>query len=475
MSFCTINELISDKMTYDILKRKICYTTLQASDDLLRCTRCKCAWYLDAEQQRAHWPIHKITCKRPDFQMVSSLSGEKCYELVCTTFPSSPDHNTAAALVRLYSLIRQEDGKPVEDQKVFSEDLDDMACHLQAITRLNSSVLDRYYEKVWACPGMAQFLLFTDLRTIGYKKTMKKFPEGLPVDQSDEECEDFDDHLYDDSSGEHLAWFVIGFLIRSCVSGTLSMCSNHDGRGMLRDTAYAKAARLRLTEIFSNPVLHKSSKKALYPIPGYVLNIAENLPTEFIKMLNKGIFFGIIRWADIDYSVQTLKIIANMGAREVRSLTKATKLNILESCCYVFQWPGCPIWSSIDEDQDAVIYDQCMNIAGTLMLNSRNVPSLLEDGMNRRLEQTPDWSSTDFAIRRIVLAYLHAEIGKNKGRVTLALIKNCLTNWKEIKIFEQMEYAQKVMDPEPFEKWRVGAERVRKLWKEFEKKDNKQS
>lgn len=42
---------------------KTCGHCSNTGDNLLRCSRCKCVYYCNAQCQKSHWPSHKVICK----------------------------------------------------------------------------------------------------------------------------------------------------------------------------------------------------------------------------------------------------------------------------------------------------------------------------------------------------------------------------------------------------------------------------
>ena len=63
---------------------------------------------------------------------------------------------------------------------------------------------------------MPQLLYFTDIRSTSYRKVMEKFPQGPMFEDESEENDGFEEtfDVEDDTSGESIEWFVIGFLVR---------------------------------------------------------------------------------------------------------------------------------------------------------------------------------------------------------------------------------------------------------------------
>lgn len=57
---------------------KVCSTCSKANEELLKCTRCKKAYYCNVDCQKTDWPKHKLTCSKgnaPQAQPKEDLSG----------------------------------------------------------------------------------------------------------------------------------------------------------------------------------------------------------------------------------------------------------------------------------------------------------------------------------------------------------------------------------------------------------------
>ena len=147
-----------------------------------RCTRCRCAWYTSAHEQRANWLVHKEVCQRPEYERIAKLTAAECIEELKqqglqkqgSTKPGSflhnCDHNTAALLEQLFDIIRRD--SDAWTGRGDAESNKDMRRILHTFSRTlveegedGEDVLEPYYERVWACPGMPQLLHFTDMKS----------------------------------------------------------------------------------------------------------------------------------------------------------------------------------------------------------------------------------------------------------------------------------------------------------------------
>ena len=458
------------KMDFAMLQRPICYRSFKVKENLLRCSRCKCAWYTNKEEQKAHWKIHKTVCKEPDFTMVSKLSGEQCFQLVQEELCSLKlGHNTAVLLESLYRYLRELRKPNDHKRKSHGMDIYDYGLQLHSFTRLSSGTtgsLDMYYKRAWAIPGMPQFLYFTDLKSLTYTKIVERFPTGRPSSDSVDGDDDFETLNYDDT-GEVLGWFVIGFLIRSCVVGPISLVSTHDGQGNLRNYEFCKGAIIRVAEICARSELRSSAMKSMYPVSGFFLNIAQNQPDVMIEVLNVGAFPGIIEWADQQYCLDLLKIIARL---DTKKLNEEIKFDMLASCCSTQGYNAEPLWYSGEDDEK--ITNVCVKIAAKILADTSDVFTLLKLAIQSRRERDVYvWKYKDFGQKRIVLAFLLRKVSHNNGNSSLKLLKGWLNEWKMIKDHRYPEFAVEVMDTDMYEEWLADTKDNRAFYEELELKE----
>ena len=471
-----IGELL--KMPFSIFEKKICYATFvtqdQVDEPLLRCSRCQCAFYKSKEHQKAHWKIHKAVCKRPDFERVRKMTGTQCLDILKNDDHNKCfDHNTAAIFERLFDLIRTTFDSG--DNELDDLDLGCYGMDLHFMTRLsiNHVAFDRlepYYERAWACPGIPQLLFFTDLRNTSCRKLMKNCPNGYPSFSSKADKLIFD-KLYnfgDDLSGEEIAWFIVGFLVRSRVWGPLTRDSRHDGQGHLRDTNYAKAATTRIGQIFSSRCLRKSLNDVCFPFLGFFLNIAENRPEEFHELIEAGITSGLLQYATVDYCKRTLMV---MDSIDISILSNNAKLDLLEVFCSIFD-KSVPLPWSIAKDEDDIdlgfdlgfsredarrgddlsnqITKICLNIACAILNGHPNILTLLENGSCRRLEKEDAYKfdGVDFNRRRMALAYLQNKFLDEKYTPSTKDVREWIKAWAKVDEWDKVKFAKQVMEDE---------------------------
>ena len=459
-------------MPLEILEKPICYSTFLTEEDcgapLKRCTKCRCAWYRSVEEQRANWPLHKKFCKKPDYDVIKKMSLQQCMSLLDKmSSPTTLTHNYAAILERVFDLVRNSDADELEDQW----EHEDVGLRMHSYSRLWVRVddpgdyLKSFYELAWACPGMPQVLFFSDLRSISLRKMMSQFPNGRPNFDNEEEKVSFDGqyNVKEDSSGESIAWFIVGFLVRSCVWGKLTMSSKDDGFGNFRGTKFAYAARIRLGQIFSSTVLRKCSMSALYPVPGLMLNFATEKPNAFIQLLNMGVGLGILAWADQEYGRDTLKVMCHM---DLQKLSDDKKLDLLEVCFCLFEKEPKVPWESQSSDdfnpwEEASNYqydgtelvELSMMLIVNLLNSSQDLKALFSKGVNRRPENDQSlWFDENSDRKRIILAFLLEKMTLGGKHSMKTLAKN-LASWAEIEFWEKMKYAKAALSEESYQRY----------------------
>ena len=439
-------------MPFDIFKNKICYASFEPKVDsaskLLRCSRCQCAYYKSKEDQIANWKFHKAVCKKPQFDVVAKLSASQCLNILYKS--RQFDHNTAAIFERLFDWMRKAHKEGMRE--LDGIDLLNYGEKLHAISRKQipfavDDALESDYRQAWACPGIPQLMFFTDLKSIKLKKLMKDYPDGYPRFTDEDEACDFSMkyEFIEDDCAEEIAWFIIGFLVRSRVWGNLAAASNHDGRGNLRDSPYGLAATKRVGDIFASKMLRGSIRKAAYPIPGFLLNIAENKPREFEMLLEMGVAPGIIEWADISYAQDAMRIISKM---RLEKLSENRRLDLLELCCSIFNKYGSKPWYDSNDRNSKDISKVCVDIVCVILNDQNNAKQLLEKGMCRRQEKETahKYVDTDFDRLRLPLAYLHAQFSSLQSHPTSDVIEDWLKDHEKLEDWEKIDFAEQVMD-----------------------------
>ena len=120
---------------------------------LKQCSKCKCTLYCSGTCQRRHWCAHKKSCSGVPDPEISSWNEHQCFEKIKNDLhryvPGTKD--TVSAMQRLYFLMREERGDYYNRRFSYIGD------ELHALTRIEWP--SSYYNDLWACPGMCQFLL----------------------------------------------------------------------------------------------------------------------------------------------------------------------------------------------------------------------------------------------------------------------------------------------------------------------------
>jgi hypothetical protein len=130
-----------------------CCFKFESPSLLKRCSKCKCTLYCSETCQRRHWSAHKKSCSGVPDPEISSWTEHQCFEKIKNDLdrfvPGTKD--TVSAMQRLYVLMSEELGDYYNRRFSYIGD------ELHALTRCEWP--SSYYNDLWACPGMCQFLL----------------------------------------------------------------------------------------------------------------------------------------------------------------------------------------------------------------------------------------------------------------------------------------------------------------------------
>lgn len=440
---------------FSALQKPLCYHDLKSCENLICCTNCGCAWYSSSEAKGLHSANHSKVCSVPDINEIRNYTLEQCCEILMSTFSdhSKFDHNTAAVLAHFKHLALKEGERPRQKRSETGKNLNDIGFQLKEKLRemfFKSPCYEDILNHLWACPGFPQYLLLGDLRSLTFHGLKAKFPEGRPVFNNihDEKVfdEKFNAHL--DTSGEWSGFLILQLLVfTSCTPEKATDEGICDGIGQLRNTSNAKAARLRITEILSSPVMRTSLKEALYSVPGLVYNITKNDEQEIVMMLEQGAFSGVLEMADQDYALNTLE---ELGMHNLSGLSKSSIVSIIKECCSAIEKP---VWIFVNSTLDKKIKSACKNIVASLICQHySSIVSILELGMQHKKEKI-HWVKTDiFGYDRLILSFFLGKILESSGNhVNNDIILRWLDEWGLLK--DRSKYAEIVMDEDTLKCW----------------------
>jgi len=262
------------KLTFNALTLK----RVEGSENAYRCGRCKGVQYASREEQRAHWKVHKHSCKAPDLTIITEPYAGNCHE-----------EELKRTLNRFHFAVRCDEGFEncallilrIEDLLSQAEvDVGDFAVRMHGFARSLYSKSTLFWEKFWAIPFMTQILMDGNSRLhnlmckvalqAGYVTGEVPSDEYCSALLSAAESEKVDQIIrlqtWGASAQYNFCFLYINLLAASAVQlGTVSSMSCHDGRGTLRTGIVGETATSRVLELYFDPLVQKSCGDALGP------------------------------------------------------------------------------------------------------------------------------------------------------------------------------------------------------------------
>lgn len=250
-----------------------------AATPTLMCARCKATWYSSREAQRAHWRLHKKTCRALSDAETAAIAGASLGEVrarIARQLHGDFDATLRPWIERLRELL---DGGADEDGNA------EMEIHTLARSLIFHGD-DGYFDALWAAPGMASLLATGDwLLNDAERKVKRAFPDGLPTDEA-VDAMDGDDKvvgeilLERDGGGGRtgaykFCYFYFNLVVASAVHAGPTMSSAHDGRGRLRNGAVSEVALARALDLWSCPLVRECCGDALAPGCSLALTAAD--------------------------------------------------------------------------------------------------------------------------------------------------------------------------------------------------------
>eukprot|EP00116_Pleurobrachia_bachei_P006984 sb/3467246/ len=236
-----------------IFKDSVCYESFEKRE-LPICRGCGLARFPTDDRKSSASLAHQAVCHQPDIAEISNLSLSDALERLTETLENESgfDHNSVFLLYHVDDMLRAEGRVSWKKRSFAAQTIDQTSVALHTSFRNTvMSVKDdsAYFERLWACPGMSQFLLTCDLRSNTYSGLVARFPDGVrgvPTEilaKYNTEC---------DTSGEWLGLLVIQMLLFSCVIPQRGNDEiEKDGEGELRNTPYSTASWTRLVELMT--------------------------------------------------------------------------------------------------------------------------------------------------------------------------------------------------------------------------------
>jgi len=311
------------------LKKPLCYGTYVTEgtdgEPLERCSNCKLAYYVSREEQRKHWRVHKLVCKPPNFEAFANLNAAQCNAILREkNIPF--DQDISPILCRLYKVYFDTGYRTKTNQESLEDHHQEIELHAMARPGTvdddedaGSSIggfdsMKKKFDIAWQVPGLPQLLLLSNFSGELFMKHKQEHPEGYSrpwevagiAEKARKEimlsmmCKEF--RLINQSSSQKIGWFIVGFLVRSVVYGTMKSECLCDGIGTLRETGYSTAAKYRAIELFLSREVRLNFGWALWPVPSLIFNLVTNgHRSELVhwqeKLIKSGVLFALMDYA----------------------------------------------------------------------------------------------------------------------------------------------------------------------------------
>jgi hypothetical protein len=323
------NNLLNEEELHD--------TAEQASLEqgkLLRCAKCKGAWYASKEAQRQHWKFHKHTCSPPRPAHVNGMTLSECVNTLRRQMekPATMDGNTVLVMRRIRLLMEQQ-----------PDSSNDAGFQLHTMARgfMSDEQALPYYKTLWGAPGMTQFLMTESLYSTTVAARRTKYPDGVPDELrglSEEEKEEVHEwQTQEDISAYNFAFLLFNILVHTAISSSPSMSGSRDGLGNVRGygvlnpnlaglVSLAMAAGKRALALWLDSDVRSSCGDALAPAPGMCQSLIKT------QLDMQGLLGGTSKLFRFD--VQLLPVIAacvnelnasTASAQQTRALLKTAK------------------------------------------------------------------------------------------------------------------------------------------------------
>eukprot|EP01060_Flectonema_neradi_P027177 TRINITY_DN36808_c0_g1_i1.p1 TRINITY_DN36808_c0_g1~~TRINITY_DN36808_c0_g1_i1.p1 ORF type:complete len:421 (+),score=80.29 TRINITY_DN36808_c0_g1_i1:51-1313(+) len=409
-------------MSFEVLREaEICYTTLSEGDGYMRCSRCKCAYYKSAEEQKMNWKIHKTVCKEPEVERISTMGGRECMdELKKSLLPPKP--NSAALMARLQDLMREDDKASQYGVELYQF----LSSVGSSSSNTTTDTLDVFYRTLWAVPGMPQFLLKSNLRGNQISKLMREYPEGPPQEELPQ---------INDESGECRSIFVVDTLVRTILWGRAP--------ATVRQTPHSNAALLRLSEILGDLTMRDGLQNLAQTVVltfHRVCEVNKDIP---VPCLNANLIPALVDLSS--HFPEALEILETLcGGKSITQLSEAAALSAVR-CLAV---P--PITGPTKEPEKIVAASRKL-----LTVIIKTKPSVISESPNLKQK----WGETPMQIAesKMTLRFLHKELS---GTPDASKIEETLTKWTQLQdtVWELEPLASEVMTKTELENWKEGAE-----------------
>jgi hypothetical protein len=285
---------------------RICSSTFEregAGVHLLRCMRCRDTYYVNAEAQKAHWKVHKKTCRAVsagELEEITRMTLPETFVAIQQRLaPFAPDALVAPLLRQLRANLEKVDSD--DEEFMVARAIEQLHWNARALV----FTLEYRSDVLWGAPGMTELLLTEDVTTLllskPVKKRMARFPNGLPtleyarhVLTGEEQADAFALLSSDDvslSGGEgkprmstggrsdpahNFCCLYFNLILAAAMCGPPPESNFHDARGTLRKGPLADAAIKRALQLYFDPNVRESVGDAMGMAPCFACTVFDS-------------------------------------------------------------------------------------------------------------------------------------------------------------------------------------------------------
>jgi len=297
-------------LSADTTSGHVCAFCLKKNIETFQCCSCKLTYYCSEDCFLKHALIHSAFCK--ETAPLDEWQGSQCLQHFRPNL-YQPEHYFTRVLIRLREII-YDDFNPEKD---FTCDMDvgdiGYQLHVRGCGQMTKNEADTLINRFWAIPGMADFMLLTNLSV----------PEDMEVECGME-------HWYRSATVE-IGYFIIGQLI---ISACYDHCprrmmasSTWDGGSSLREDHIGIAARERLIELFaSGDVLENTSFGGC---ANFVRNVLDRHPERWEEFLSRGVIDEFLHEIEIDNGLTCVPVVKRLTKEFPQTLDSLSLLSLL--------------------------------------------------------------------------------------------------------------------------------------------------
>jgi hypothetical protein len=181
------------------------------------------------------------------------------------------------------------------------------------------------FMKLWAVPGMPEYLLTEPLTSYSRRNIDVKLARGETITKKDRK------RRWADKTAYEFAYLLFNILVRTAVGHVQpSMMSTNDGYGRLRQTPVAKAATERALELWFDRFVMKDCGDALAPGASFAYTVITTNMSRCHELLEKGLGLACISQVRSGLSPSIpAKVLKEIPLREWTQISEPCALDML--------------------------------------------------------------------------------------------------------------------------------------------------